>query len=314
MARSKSLWYISKDPVQFYAFSRCRAGGNHHDSYMDMGFGRNCTGCYDWNEWRDMARNWFVDLNTGLPLPYPNDGYVIPFAHGFKHVSYDDLIEYPELADQLVSKEDFAERFNAEFFQKHNIIAHGPALEDEPTEEVDTSEIISPFDASMIEAKLNEGIQFVDAAFKILGLDPSDTVGPKTEGARSRFYRYVTGDFSGESKSFPAKSLAHPNARYCFGRFIKGTEFKSHIDLAKSIALENWKELGALVDPEFTPEELPQNDNVGITGEAVEQITSKAILVTGYGWLPRSKVKFAKGKMWIPAWLAKKSKEAQGEK
>ena len=74
--------------------------------------------------------------------------------------------------------------------------------------------------------------------------------------------------------------------------------------------MENWKELGALVDPEFMPDELPQNDNVGITGEAVEQITEKAILVTGYGWLPKSKVKFAKGKMWIPAWLAKKAKEA----
>ena len=304
----KTLYYTSKDPVHFLPFSRCRTGGKHHDSWMDRGFGNNCQECQSWNIWKDFCMKLFIDKNTGIPLDYPTDGYIGHNGNNFIEIKHDELELNPEYTDSIIDKEIFMDRFNKEFFEKFWVMPDEPVAE----ESVDNSNI-QHFSQDLIKLKLDSGIEWLDAAFKILGLDPSDTIGPKTEGPQSRFYRYVAGDFKGEYRSYPAKSLSHPNARYCFGRFIKGTKYNSHIELAKDIALQNWEKLEELVSPSFVPETLVKNDNVGITGESIEQITEKAILVTGYGWLPRSKVKFSKGKMWIPTWLANKAKEAKKE-
>jgi len=179
-------------------------------------------------------------------------------------------------------------------------------LEFNPFEDESSEIIIFPQD---IAAKLEQGYEWIDAAIKILGLDPADeNVAPKAESARSRMYRYVTGDFASEGKSFKAKSLSHDNAFYCLSRFVKGTEYKTHIELAKAIIMQNWKEMLPLMEEGFKPERLPVNDNVGISGASIEQITEKAYLVTGIGWIPKSQAKFSKGKLWVPAWIVENKK------
>lgn len=165
-----------------------------------------------------------------------------------------------------------------------------------------------------VEAKLNsrEARQWIDTFMLAIGMDPADAEkSGKEEGPRSRFYRYVTGDFKSEGKNYPAKSLSHKNAFYCFSRFVKDTEYKNHLELAKEIILENWEKAGEALEI-GTPIELPtrpESDKlVVVEASQIESITMKAFLVTGYGWLPKSKVKFKAGKLHVPAWLAKNAK------
>jgi hypothetical protein len=246
-----------------------------------------CTRCSENSKIAKAAKYWHLNPQTLISEPVQTFATVpvFSFEEGFRTIRAESLIKFPELAEELISWEDFNSRL--------------------PSDE---------FTQADIKAKLDLGHEWLDAAFAELGVDPADLKKKaKHEGPRSRFYRYVTGDFSKEKKQYAPKSLVHPNARYCFNRFIKGTEYKSHMDLAMQIALDNWEALGALLQPGFTPKLLATDDMVGITGEAVEQITEKAFLVTGYGWLPKSKCKFKNGKLWIPAWLDKKAKAKQSK-
>lgn len=165
-----------------------------------------------------------------------------------------------------------------------------------------------------VEDKLNskEAIKWIDTFMLAIGMDPSDSEkSGKEEGPRTRFHRYVTGNFKSEGKNYPAKSLGHKNAFYCFSRFVKDTEYKNHLEIAKEIILENWEKAGEALEI-GTPVSLPirpESDKlVVIEATHIEAITVKAFLVTGYGWLPKSKVKFKAGKLQVPAWLAKNAK------
>jgi len=159
---------------------------------------------------------------------------------------------------------------------------------------------ISPvltFTQADVLAKVDEHPKYLDHAFALLGKDMSE---PKS--ARTRFARFVTGDFKDEGKNFRPKSLEHKTAFRCFYRFIKNTEYDSHIELARDIIADNWEQLEELLEAECYS--LPKMDDVWLNKAVITNMSAKAFQVEGWGWVPKSKVKFIKGKMVIPSWLA----------
>ncbi|MBC8149747.1 MAG: hypothetical protein H8E97_00500 [Bacteroidetes bacterium] len=150
-----------------------------------------------------------------------------------------------------------------------------------------------------IIAKIEADPKYLDHAFVILGKDMEDP-----QGARTRFARFVAGDFLDEGKNYKAKSLSHNTAAKCFYRFIKDTSYKSHLSLAKDIAIDNWGLLEELLTVECY--RLPSTDDVWLQHAKITNMTEKAMEVDGWGWLPRSQIKFIKGKLVIPAWIAQK--------
>lgn len=155
------------------------------------------------------------------------------------------------------------------------------------------------FTRADILAKIEEDRKYLDHAFALLGKDMEDP-----QGARTRFARFVTGDFLDEGKKYRAKSLFHKTASKCFYRFIKDMHYKSHTDLAKDIAMDNWHLLEELLTVECY--RLPSTDDVWLEHAKIINMTQKAMEVDGWGWLPRSQIKFVKGKLVIPAWIAQK--------
>ena len=162
----------------------------------------------------------------------------------------------------------------------------------------------SSFTQEQVLAKVDEHYKFLDHAFALLGKDDS---APKS--ARSRFARFVTGDFADEGKNFRAKSLQHKTAAKCFYRFIKDTEYETHLDLARDIVADNWEQLEELLTAECFA--LPKVDDVWLEKAVITNVSEKAFQVEGWGWVPKSKVRFVKGKMVIPAWIAQKILEKQ---
>ena len=162
------------------------------------------------------------------------------------------------------------------------------------------------FTQAQILAKVDEDPKYLDHAFVLLGKDLSS---PKS--ARSRFARFVTGDFADEGKNFRPKSLQHKTAARCFYRFIKNTEYDSHLELARDIVSDNWEQLEELLTADCYA--LPKVDDVWLDKAVITNMTSKAFEVEGWGWLPKSKVRFVKGKMVIPAWLAQSILENKEE-
>ena len=155
-----------------------------------------------------------------------------------------------------------------------------------------------------IEEKLKANIKYLDHAFKILGKD-EDNKSPRT-----RFYRFVTGDYSDEGKKYKPKSLSHIKAERCFGKFC--LEGQSVLELAEEIAISNWSKLEELLTAQCYS--LPATDDVWLKGAVILNMSAKALQVEGYGWLPKSKCRFVKGKLVIPGWLAQSIKEKQAAK
>ena len=84
------------------------------------------------------------------------------------------------------------------------------------------------------------------------------------------------------------------------------------MELAKEIALNHWKSLGDLLTVKCY--KLATSDDVWLDGAVILNMSSKAFQVEGYGWLPKSKCKFVKGKLVIPGWLAQSAKEKRAAK
>ena len=166
-----------------------------------------------------------------------------------------------------------------------------------PIAEYLSSETPTSFTQADVMAKVDEHPKYLDHAFALLGKDMSE---PKS--ARTRFARFVTGDFKDEGKNFRPKSLEHKTAFKCFYRFIKNTENDSHIELARDIIADNWEQLEDLINAECYS--LAKMDDVWLEKAVITNMSAKAFQVEGWGWVPKSKVKFIKGKMVIPAWLA----------
>ncbi len=165
---------------------------------------------------------------------------------------------------------------------------------------------IPAFTQADVLAKVDEHPKYLDHAFALLGKDMSE---PKS--ARTRFARFVTGDFKDEGKNFRPKSLEHKTAFRCFYRFIKNTEYDSHLELARDIVAENWEDLEELLEAECYS--LPKMDDVWLDKAVITNMSTKAFQVEGWGWVPKSKVKFIKGKMVIPSWLAQSILDKKGE-
>ena len=155
------------------------------------------------------------------------------------------------------------------------------------------------FTQADVLARIEEDQKYLDHAFVILGKNMEDP-----QGARTRFARFVTGDFQDEGKNYKAKSLSHNTAAKCFYRFIKDTSYNSHLSLAKDIAIDNWHLLKELLTVECY--RLSSTDDVWLEHAKITNMTQKAMEVEGWGWLPRSQIKFTKGKLVIPAWIAQK--------
>ena len=175
-----------------------------------------------------------------------------------------------------------------------------------PLAEYQSSTPAASFTQADVLAKVDEDPKYLDHAFALLGKDMSE---PKS--ARTRFARFVTGDFADEGKNFKAKSLQHKTAARCFYRFIKNTEYDSHLELARDIVADNWEQLEELLTADCYA--LPKVDDVWLDKAIITNMTSKAFEVEGWGWLPKSKVRFVKGKMVIPAWLAQSILEKKEE-
>jgi hypothetical protein len=162
------------------------------------------------------------------------------------------------------------------------------------------------FTQADVLAKVDEHYKYLDHAFALLGKDLSDA-----KGARSRFARFVTGDFKDEGKNFRPKSLQHKTAARCFYRFIKDTEYDTHLELARDIVSDSWEQLEELLECECYA--LAKQDDVWLDKAVITNMSAKAFQVEGWGWVPKSKVKFIKGKMVIPSWIAQSILEKKGE-
>jgi len=181
-----------------------------------------------------------------------------------------------------------------------------PEGEPEEESEEELPLVAAAFTQADVLAKVDEHYKYLDHAFALLGKDLSDA-----KGAQSRFARFVTGDFKDEGKNFRPKSLQHKTAARCFYRFIKDTEYDTHLELARDIVSDSWEQLEELLECECYA--LAKQDDVWLDKAVITNMSAKAFQVEGWGWVPKSKVRFVKGKMVIPAWIAQSILEKKGE-
>tara|TARA_Y100000593_G_scaffold85136_1_gene161760 strand:+ start:695 stop:1726 length:1032 start_codon:yes stop_codon:yes gene_type:complete len=312
----------------------CKNGWIRH-----MGSDYPCGSCQDTQAYRRACKFYQVDPETLLGLPVP-EGNVILWRQPVKGGSLSAGLIFVEPGDKLTElmvqgwefvPRDIYEKRDEAFVEANPHLAPlsaeeldeltpvlvegidlAPVLSEEDLKDIGFREMTqeekaqkcdelfgnaAAFTQDDVLAKVDEHPKYLDHAFALLGKDPTDP-----QGARSRFARFVTGDFKDEGKNFRPKSLEHKTAFRCFYRFIKNTEYDSHIELARDIVAENWEDLEELLEAECYS--LPKIDDVWLDRAVITNMSAKAFQVEGWGWVPKSKVKFIKGKMVIPSWLA----------
>ena len=277
----------------------------------------------DTPEFHALCKTFQVDPKTLLTLPVP-DGHIVLWKQPQDLTSNHGLIFVtPEkITDYLVDGWEFV-HIDIYYKRDEGFVEANPHLRPSSNFDLDDNGKVAPVDVEPsppvqvlppapsftqddIRAKIDEHYKYLDHAFALLGKDPMDPKGP-----RSRFARFVTGDFKDEGKNFRAKSLQHDTAGRCFYRFIKNTSYKSHVDLARDIVLDYWEHLEDLLEAECYA--LPKRDDVWLDRAVILGVSSKAFNVEGWGWLPKSKIKFVKGKLVIPAWIAQNIMDKKGK-
>ena len=140
----------------------------------------------------------------------------------------------------------------------------------------------------------------------------------------TRLYELVTGiqTRTGKKKWAP-KSLSNTAADRIFARQVTNYGLTSAEDLGRYIATHHWRQLEAILDPNFVPPQLTTEneakpevkkpETVVLRGVTIRNSTSKALQIVWDGrlvWLPKSQVRMAEGGggLVVPQWLAKNKK------
>jgi len=300
-------------PTQVISFSPQSEHGCKNGWFRHMGSDYPCGACQEVVAYRKACEFYQVDSETLLSIPVP-EGQVILWKQPFEGGSLSAGMIFVEPGDKLTEllvqswqfvPRDIYEKRDEGFIEANpHLVADFVNPEEKQEKALPVQELA--FTQSDVLAKVDEHYKYLDHAFALLGKDLSD---PK--GARSRFARFVTGDFKDEGKNFRPKSLQHKTAGRCFWRFIKNTEYDTHLELARDIVSDCWEQLEELLGCECYA--LAKQDDVWLDKAVITNMSAKAFQVEGWGWVPKSKVKFIKGKMVIPAWIAQSILEKKGE-
>jgi len=305
-------------PTEIKTFTPKSEHGCKNGWYRHMGSDYPCGQCKDSQAHLRACKFYQVNPETLLSLPAP-EGNVILWKQPVDGGSLSAGLIFVEPGDKLTElmvqgwefvPRDIYEKRDEGFVEANPHLASLSAEEQDELTPVLVEGInlapVHAFTQTDVLAKVDEHPKYLDHAFALLGKDLADP-----QSAQSRFARFVTGDFKDEGKNFRPKSLEHKTAFRCFYRFIKNTEYDSHIELARDIVSENWEQLEELLEAECYS--LAKMDDVWLDKAVITNMSAKAFQVEGWGWVPKSKVKFIKGKMVLPAWLAQSILDKKGE-